>query len=135
MIVLHFLGVLVMLVCTWTMFTGPNRVPVLKVLLPIFSVIAIGAIPYIYHYFHLYPDSIVIHYPLGFNFKTDEVIELSALEKVLFTRKTGKTRVVFTINGEKRDYEFEYGKVDEFILHLNRLGIITEKEGYSEFIF
>jgi len=135
MIVIHFLGCFVSLIYTWKLFTEPRGLPVLKVMLPIFSIIVIGAIPFIHHYFHLYSDRIVIKYPLGFSFKTDEVLELSTLEKVLFTRKTSKTRVVFTINGKKRNYEFQYGKVDEFILHLNQLGVRTEKEGYSQYIF
>ncbi|SHN28833.1 hypothetical protein [Chitinophaga sp. CF418] len=135
MIVIHLFGVLLILVIALLQFIEPNGLPVLKVALPIAGVLGILVIPSIYHYFHLYPDKIVIKYPLGFNFKTDDVMELSTLEKVLFTRKTSKTRVVFTINGKKRDYEFQYDKVDEFIQHLNSLGVRTEKEGRSPYIF
>ncbi len=85
--------------------------------------------------FYLYPDRIVIKHPFSFTSKADEIFQLSALEKVVFSRKTAKVWIIFRTNGQDHEYEFIRNKADEFITHLTRLGVNTEKERNVDYMF
>ncbi|WP_110051901.1 hypothetical protein [Chitinophaga sp. S165] len=110
-----------------------NEGTTLRIVMIVISLIFVLMIPFSYRNIDLYQDRIVIKYPLGFTSKTDEVFLLANLDEVVFafTHRNNRVNMIFKINGKNVKNAFIPEEVDEFILHLTRLGVKTEKRPVS----